>query len=124
MDQRKAALVEALAAKCAALLELLQLEEPELEQPQGGDEAAAAETAKSDSVASDNDSTVAVVGAAAAAEAATVEAVAPPVASFEAAFRELRKWVDTAADDKVWRGCVRLPGKRMMDVGMGVGGGE
>ena len=84
MDQRKSALIEALAAKCAALLELLQLEQP-------GDGAPIP-----DSAASDAGATEAVPGAAAAAEAA-------PEASFEQAFRELRKWVDTAADDKVRR---------------------
>lgn len=75
MDERKAALIDALAAKCGALLELATAE--------------AGAGAEGGATAGD---AVAPAPAAAAPSSA---------AAFESAFKELRKWVDTAADDKV-----------------------
>jgi hypothetical protein len=81
MDERKAALVEALAAKCAALLELHQLEEAAAPAPAApaADAAAAPQEEAAEPLPSE----------------------LPTQAAFEAAFSELRKWVDTAADEKV-----------------------
>ncbi len=84
MDERKAALIEALAAKCAALLEL-----PDAEKATGaGTDSAAAATSDGQEVQPE------------AADKAS-EAQDGANEAFHAAFRELRKWVDTAADEKV-----------------------
>lgn len=89
MEERKSALIEALAAKCSALLELQQ----------AGDSAPAAAAATS---AADTSSEQAQVGGAAAGAAAGSAAGQPGKdGAFEAAFKELRKWVDTATDEKV-----------------------
>lgn len=92
MDERKAALVEALAAKCAALLELLDADKGAA--PGAGAGAAAGEAPQGQ--------------AEAAAEGAAAQGGAGE--AFQAAFRELRKWVDTAADEKVRGLCHAPPG--------------
>lgn len=97
MDARKSALVEALAAKCGALLELAQLQ------------AAGAPAAGAPSPFWQLRAAVAAGAAegsrAEGAEGAAAGTAAPDLSGYEAAFRELRKWVDTAADDKVgWSG--------------------
>ena len=77
MEERKAALIEALAAKCAALLELQQA---------GGSAPAATATAGAGGEQP---------------QAGGVAGEPGRDSAFEAAFKELRKWVDTAADEKV-----------------------
>ena len=98
MDERRGALVEALAAKCAVLL----------------DQQEAAATAGTATPAAAADVATSGGGDAPAAGGADAPAAGPEREAFEAAWRELRKWVDTAAEDKVrWR---LVPGR-----GRGVG---
>jgi isopentenyl diphosphate isomerase/L-lactate dehydrogenase-like FMN-dependent dehydrogenase len=100
MDERKAALVEALAAKCSALLELQQAAKAP---------AAAGEQVPAVSAGAEGEPAVAEAAAAeqaqvpftAATSAASALSAAAEPGEFETAFRELRRWVDTAADDKV-----------------------
>ncbi len=109
MEERKAALIEALAAKCGALLEL---------QTVGGKASTAAGADKPSTAAgalaaaAGGEAPPASGAAAAPGDAGTGASVAGDAAgagAFEAAFRELRKWVDTAADEKVrllcWARC-------------------
>ena len=100
MDERKAALIEALAAKCSALLELQQATAAPAaasEQALAASAAAAGgEPAAAEAAAADEAQAPSTTAAAASASSSAAEP-----GEFETAFRELRRWVDTAAVDKV-----------------------
>lgn len=109
MEAQKAALVEALAAKCGALLKLQEAATASTAAPppaadapataEAGDDAAAEPVAPAPAPASVPADTSTGTGTDAAAAPGAVSA-------FEVAFRELRCWVDTAADEKVsWLRC-------------------
>jgi hypothetical protein len=109
MEAQKAALVEALAAKCGALLKLQEAATASTAAPppaadapatvEGGDDAATEPAALAPALPSVPADTSTGTGTDAAAAPGAVSA-------FEAAFRELRCWVDTAADEKVsWLRC-------------------
>ena len=92
LDEKKSALVEALAAKCNALLDL-----EEAAAATGGDAPAAASGSQLPAAASEPASSA----SSAKAEALDDEAAAKPTEDrFLVTFTELRKWVDTATDTK------------------------
>lgn len=99
MEERKSALIEALAAKCGALLELQQAGGSGTAAGSGKASTAAGALAAATGTSAAPCETPAAGGADAGASAAEA-----PASAFEAAFRELRKWVDTAADEKVGDG--------------------
>lgn len=109
MEERKSALIEALAAKCGALLELQQAGSAAAGQHSTAAAALAAAAGAGAGAAAGEAS--APAGGAAAATGGGVDSSkgaskeeAAAASAFEEAFRELRKWVDTAADEKVSRG--------------------
>jgi hypothetical protein len=114
MDERKAALLDALAARCTALLDRLQDQpgqQPAVDaetgaSPAGAEPTAADEAASAAGGGGKLEGAEPPGGSAAAVASAPGSAAVPAAGgqdreAFEASFRELRKWVDTAADEKV-----------------------
>ncbi|PRW39066.1 Tripeptidyl-peptidase 2 isoform A [Chlorella sorokiniana] len=111
MEERKSVLIEALAAKCGALLELQQAGSASASTAAGAAATASTSPADAGEVPPAGGAAAAAAGAADAAGSGAGEAA--DTGAFEAAFRELRKWVDTAADEKY----VLLHAKRDMLAG-------
>lgn len=95
MEERKGALVEALAAKCSALQDQLLQEQAEAAptgQPSAPAQAVGSVDGEQPAVPAGESAPAGGAGAGGGSAASS--------AAFEAAFKELRKWVDTAADEK------------------------